>query len=234
MIISKFPPSKFNSLTRSILGMEVTLPWKGHASAVFLELGRLTPREGRQRHDEGQACIWLVWEWRVEKRARILYGSANSDPEIDDSIRGLRGTKIRALRLAGQIPELVIELSNGQRVQTMTMWTGDPEWNIRLPDRTYLSVKAGALCISDGDADESDIMTNKESAVFALADACLSRWGKPAFKPKAGNCANCGYYVRLDGTGRMLDYGVCAESRSPFDGRVVNRESGCPMFAGKL
>jgi hypothetical protein len=45
-----------------------------------------------------------------------------------------------------------------------------------------------------------------------------------------GACNDCVFYVRLDGTGHFLDYGVCTSPRSIFDGKVVSFRSGCAAF----
>ena len=71
--------------------MPVSLAWKGYGSAVFLELGQLLPPEGeRARHERGEACLAIEWDWRVEKTSSVLFGSSDSGPEIEAGILGLQ------------------------------------------------------------------------------------------------------------------------------------------------
>lgn len=100
---------EFEALVHPLLGQKVSLPWQGYGSAIFLELGQLQPLEtGRQRHNMGEACISVEWDWRVEHGAAVLYGSANSRPEIERGIRSLLNAEVRSLSLEGAGPELAV------------------------------------------------------------------------------------------------------------------------------
>src|SRR5580658_524949 len=63
----------FQNHVRIPQGMEVSLAWKGYGSAIFLELGRLSPpRQPRGQHEQGEACLCVEWDWRVENASSIL------------------------------------------------------------------------------------------------------------------------------------------------------------------
>jgi hypothetical protein len=67
------PLEEFEALVRPVLGLTVSLPWQGYGSAIFLELGRLLSLESpNRRYNEGEACIALSWDWRVESGAAVL------------------------------------------------------------------------------------------------------------------------------------------------------------------
>ena len=222
------PIEDFQVLIQPLVGLTVSLPWKGYGSAIFLELGKLAPlKPPRQRHNEGDACISVEWDWRVESGATVLYGSSNSRPKIASGISALQGKTIQSLAVVGQIPELIVHFSNGHCLRSMVMVTGDPEWSIKLPDGRWVYAKAGSLLMGDG----ATITTKEEQAVFALAEHTAARWGVPIAEPKRGSCENCASFEPLDGEGHLLDYGVCIAIAGAFDGRVVNRTSGCPSFS---
>ena len=218
--------SEIQSLLQSLVGLTVSLPWKGYGSALFLELGQLTPVVYRRyQHEKGEACIEVEWDWRVEEGARVLYGSSNSRPEIASGIGSLQGTRIESIDVVGDVPELVIRFSNGQCLRSMVMLTGEPMWSIRLPDGRWVRVEGGRVRF------EAEIPEPaREEGLFAVEEKTAARWGVPQAEPKPGRCADCVWYVRLDGDADLLDYGVCASSASPLDGRVVNLDSGCPAF----
>ncbi len=48
--------------------------------------------------------------------------------------------------------------------------------------------------------------------------------------PVTGNYNLCKWYIRIDGEYSLLDYGVCTNSKSGLDSKVVNCSSGCPAF----
>ncbi len=226
------PIEDFQTLIQPLIGLTVSLPWKGYGSAIFLELGRLAPlKPPRQRYNKGEACVFIEWDWRVESGSTVLYGSSNSGPKIDAGICALQGATIQSLAVVGQVPELMVYFSNGHCLRSMVMVTGDPRWSIRLEERRWLHAKASSVLISDGD--EVASVTDQERAVWALEEQAAFRWGVPAVEPTGGLCRNCASFVPLDGEGELLDYGACISAVSPFDGRVVNQSGGCSAFSRK-
>jgi len=218
---------EFQELIRPLVGLAVSLPWKGYGSAIFLELGSLAPIESQRRHhNEGEACVSVEWDWRVEAESEVLYGSSNSRPKIEAGILSLQGATVQALSVVGQVPELVVQFSNGHCLRSMVMVTGNPEWSIKLPDGRWVYAKSGCLLVGTGEASTSE----EEQAAFALAERTAARWGTPNVEPKLGSCAHCAFFVPLDGEGHLLDYGGCIAESGPFDGRIVERSSGCPAF----
>lgn len=217
-----------NLLIRPLVDMPISLPWKGHGSAIFLELGNLAPLERpRQRHQKGEATIYIGWDWRVEKNSRVLYGSSNSKPEIVDGIDTLVDIEIVHLAIQGSVPELSIEFSNGARLMSAAMCTDTSEWNIRLPGSGWVSCADGIVYSGDGAAIG---LTPVEEAVFEHAYITAKRWDVPIAIEQKGRCDSCSYMIRLDGNADFLDYGACTSAESPFDGRVVNMASGCASF----
>jgi hypothetical protein len=222
------PIEDFQVLVEPLKGLPVSWPWKGFGSSIFLELGELYfdetgVRGGRKR---GQACIWINWDWRIESERVVLYGSSMSGPKIERGIGTLAGTILRSVSLVGEVPELLLSFSNGVRLRSTVMTTGDPQWSIKLPNDKYLSAKCGVLCLDDG---ESDAEAEHEDA-SSVDEECAQRWGVPRMEPAGGDCCNCTRFIRVDGEGYLLDYGVCAEATSPFDGKAVNCRSGCGAF----
>jgi hypothetical protein len=52
-----------------MLGMEVTHVWRGYGSALFLEMGKLTPqmrRDGTPGNPKGEMELMIEWNWRIE------------------------------------------------------------------------------------------------------------------------------------------------------------------------
>jgi hypothetical protein len=221
---TEFPEEEFTRIAQPLIGLEVSEPWKGYGSAVFFELGRLAP--GSYKNSEGEACIAVEWDWRVESGTTVLFGSSNSGPKIKEGIQALRGATVQSLSVSGQVPELIVHFSNGYCLRSMVMVTGDPEWSIKLPTGDWVYAMAGSLRIGEG----GSTSTEEEEAAWDLAKRTVERWGVPSVEPKAGQCGTCAFSVRIDGEGSLLDYGVCVASDGPLDGHAVSRTSGCPRF----
>src|SRR5262245_10829694 len=218
---------EFAKLVQPLVGLTVALPWKGAGSAIFLELGQLTPVESSRRHHAaGVACISVEWDWRVEHKSSVLYGSSNTGPRIERGIAGLQGVTIESVSVAGKLPEVIVSFSNGQVLRSMVMDTGDPQWSIRLLDGRYVFARGGEVLLGEG----SSGISEEEEKVFALAESTAARWGTPLDEPTRGQCRRCAWFVLIDGEGHLLDYGVCTSSESMFDGKAVHCTSGCPAY----
>jgi hypothetical protein len=214
-------------MARPLVGLTVSLPWKGYGSAIFLELGRLTPPTSpRRHHGRGEACIAVEWDWRFEAGSEILYGSSNSGPEIESGINSLRDATIDGIALSGQVPELTVGFSNGHCLRSMSMVAGHPRWSVKRIDGRWAYSKDGKLLVGTGGSS----LTAEEESAAAMAEGTAKRWGVPASEPKGGFCSDCQSFVPIDGDFDLLDYGVCVQVASPFDGRVVNCGSGCSHF----
>lgn len=71
-----------NKLIQSLVGLPISLPWKGYGSTIFLEIGNLASLKRSRNHQDGEACISIDWDWRVECDSMVKYGSSNSGPSI--------------------------------------------------------------------------------------------------------------------------------------------------------
>lgn len=55
--------------------LPVSHVWRGHGSALFIELGELAPtrrRDGSPGHSEGEIGLMVEWSWRIEDERSIL------------------------------------------------------------------------------------------------------------------------------------------------------------------
>jgi hypothetical protein len=218
------PPPEFTS---ALAGLQVSRPWKGYGSAIFLELGELSETRGfRGGNVTGQACISIEWDWRLEFGSCVVAGSSDSGPAIHECLKLLRDETVTSIEIAGEVPELVIVFSTGHAMRSMAMLRGDPQWSIRAENGSWLYVRSGDLVVGNGTEETSQT----EQGAFELARSAATRWGVPSAASQIGDCKDCRFYVALDGTGHLLDYGCCTSSRSPFDGRAVYYKSGCAAF----
>ncbi len=228
----KIDHDEFNNLVKPLIGMTISHPWRGYGSAVFLELGVLSTRVFRGRESKsGEACINIELDWRLENDHEVICGSSNSAPEIVRHVGELLGLSITKIDFYGQPPELAVRFSNGSRLRSMSMVTGNPQWAIRLSESMWLSCKRGVLFTDDGSGGNG--LTDEEREVIDRARDAAMRWGTPSAAPIKGQCRDCSYFVRLDGDFYLLDYGACTSPISSFDGRITNLTSGCPDFSAK-
>lgn len=220
--------SRSEALTelRCLEGANVSRAWPGYGSAIFLELGELTETDHFPR-GRGEFTVGIEWDWRLESTNQILGGSSCNHAEIDACLRRLVDRRVTATTLEGRIPEMVLEFSNGLLLRSAAMTGGDPQWHISLHDRV-LSVESNQLIVAPAD------WTGKlaaEDPDFEFARETCKRWGHAPPVARLGRCLDCSAFVQLAGEGEFIEYGVCAERASHYDGRVVWADGGCDLFA---
>jgi hypothetical protein len=206
--------------------MSVSAVWKGYGTAIFLELGNLSPVDQR-RGPKGEVTIYISWDWRVEKGNRVMFGSSNSSPEMADGIATLVGLTVKGATIQGMVPELLIAFSDEARLQSAAMCTDTSEWDVSLPGNIWISCVDGVVYAGDG---SGMALSDEEEALLNHADITAQRWGIPVAAAPAGRCEQCVHMMRIDGSSHLLDFGVCTSADSPLDGRVINAASGCAVF----
>ena len=137
----------FKNFHERLLNLSISHTWRGHGSAIFLELGYLSPStklDGSAGEPTGEVSIMLPWSWRIEKPRSILGGSWSSDRKITSLLSVLRGHTVTEAALFGRLPELHLSLSNGFHVLSFMTAEGQPEWAI-------ICTSLGAtLCVKRG------------------------------------------------------------------------------------
>ena len=115
--------------------------WFGDYSALYLELGQLTPRlrrDGTPGNPNGRFTIYAGFDWRIWSPGSISGGS--NSPSVASQ---LLGTTMTLATLSERALELEVGFSNGQRLVTVSQ--GGPDW--------YVSFRSEAtvhLCVEDG------------------------------------------------------------------------------------
>jgi hypothetical protein len=143
----------FVELTRPLIGLPVSHSWRGHGSALLLELGRLRrvastrlAREARRPiNPKGEAGVMLEWSWRVEGARSIQVGSWSSDRRIDTGIAALTSRHVIDIRVEGRLPELIVGLSVGRWLRSFMTAEGQPAWTVFLRDGSWLTVERGRM-----------------------------------------------------------------------------------------
>ena len=137
--------AEFEQMTRCLVGLPISRPWQGYATAFFAEVGPLTQTykgSGRPKADLG---LDFGYGWRVEGQRSILFGSFSGRRKIHNGIKSLTSFKIVDITLSGRLPELCVQLSDGRWIHSFASSEGQPEWMVFLNDSSWLTVKRGSI-----------------------------------------------------------------------------------------
>jgi hypothetical protein len=149
--MSRHNQVEFESFAAPIVKMKVTHIWRGVGSAIFLEMGNLTPRirrDGSPGNGRGEMGLMIEWSWRIEDDTHILGGSWSDEEEWPELFRQLLGTHVSDISLFARLPEIQLKFSNGLYLCSMMTANGDPEWALfdrRKGGTKSVGVRSGKL-----------------------------------------------------------------------------------------
>ena len=144
----------------SLVGHAVSHIWFGDYSALYLELGRLTPsgrtrRDGSPTNPGGDFTVYAGFDWRIE-RPRSIFGSRDCSKGRQRTItKKLLGASVTSATVYGRLPELQIGFSCGMWLVTFGLGRGDPDWSVSFhrPSTLHLCTRHGRLSVDRRDFD---------------------------------------------------------------------------------
>jgi len=135
----------------SLINFPVSHVWRGYGSALFIEFGKLTPKQGkdgRELNPNGEFTLMIEWSWRIESRDAIECGSWSDEKLWEPSFKRLIGLHVLDISLMGRLPEIALSLSDGMYVVSFMTSEGDPAWALidhRTNGHPALISRQGAL-----------------------------------------------------------------------------------------
>ena len=145
--------AEFELFASPLVGLPVSHIWEGYGSAIFLELGVLTPsirrrRDGSFGNLHGEWTLTPYYGWRIEGKRRIWCGSSSDKDRWLRIFSRLEGRRVISVAVSGRLPEIDVGLANGLHIVSCMTTEGDPDWGLsKRSGRTVTSVgvQAGRL-----------------------------------------------------------------------------------------
>ena len=139
-------------MVSGMIGMEITKPRPGSGSCLLIEVGETKVETVKDlsgtlhEYPRGHFGFMIEFDWRVERERSIEFGSASGLRKMDRGIESLRGERIAAVKLVGEIPELKISLSSGRRLASFMTIESQPAWVVFLNfHESWIHVRRGCL-----------------------------------------------------------------------------------------
>jgi len=125
--------SAFEVVAQSLVGEPISHIWRGHGTAVFIEIGELTPstehrRDGSLLNPSGRVSLGVEWSWRIQDRRSILCGSWSNGVLWSPTFDRLRQGRVKECRLFGTLPEIELATDEGLRFVSFSTTDGQPQW----------------------------------------------------------------------------------------------------------
>lgn len=150
------PSAAFSALCDELRDIELTYVWRGYGSALFAEFGPLAPstrRDGSPGIPRGAISLGIEWSWRIEHGRAIICGCDSDKDKWQPAFDRLLGSRLASIDLAGAIPEIVLTMTDGHRLQSFCTTDGQPQWYIidqRSEAPRWFSIRQGTLHLGDG------------------------------------------------------------------------------------
>jgi hypothetical protein len=134
-------------------GLMVSNVWRGHGSALFVELGTLKPRarcDGSAGQLTGEIGLMIEWSWRIEDEWLVACGSWSDEALWARTFARLIGCTVEDLSTFGRLPEVLLSLAGDLHVASFMTSEGDPGWTLfdrRGPRLVAVSCRNGVIGI---------------------------------------------------------------------------------------
>jgi hypothetical protein len=134
-------------------GLAVAHVWRGHGSALFVELGMLAPRtrrDGSAGEPAGEIGLMIEWSWRIEDERSVACGSWSDEALWARTFARLIGCTVEDLSTFGRLPEVLLSLAGDLHVASFMTAEGDPAWTLfdrRGPRLVAVSCRDGVICV---------------------------------------------------------------------------------------
>ncbi|MBN1625817.1 MAG: hypothetical protein JW944_04770 [Deltaproteobacteria bacterium] len=135
---------EFVNVTRPMIGLPLNHAWRGHHSAIFLEIGTLK-KEKNRNHPCGKFSVMLDCSWRIESKKSIAIGSSASYDRIERQLDKLVGHSVTDVALFTALPEIVISFDSDVKVLSFETSDKQPSWSLCLPDGQWICSHSGKL-----------------------------------------------------------------------------------------
>lgn len=204
-----------------------------YPNSLLLDFGKKIeithPKTGMRYKGEwsimGEYCFW-----RVRKNDTVLCSSYLSEEESGPILKELRlGKLIKIDHKTNDDFTFIFE--NGNSIDYLCATS---------EDNVISLFGLNHFCISFNFRDKWNInekgnnaFNESEEIVNQHSFSCRQRWEKivPPNLTKSNYCEKCIYYLPLRGHFYFYDFGLCSNSKSLFDGKVVEVKSTCDVFS---
>jgi len=169
--------------------------------------------------------------WRILRGPESLAGYYDDESIIGRALEEIVGLPLRSIEIPGETSDTRLNFGQGLSLDFLEQSSKEPNWRVHAPG-WFGEIGPGRSWDQDPDSPGLDPV---EEWIARHTEACAERWA--AVLPpihEIHRCAECRFYFPLQGQFHFWDFGLCTGPLSPFDGRVVERDRGCPAFEGDL
>jgi hypothetical protein len=119
-----------------LIGQKAQGCWLGYGSVLFLEFGEPQPLDDGSKHPRGEwglSCHQILW--RIEQGNRVLAGSYDDRPVIENAIEQMNGHMLVSGEISESTGDSLLEFTDHLVLKTFVITSEeDARWSFRHRD----------------------------------------------------------------------------------------------------
>jgi hypothetical protein len=227
------PISELIVRLQALVGLSCAFAVVGYGGTLAIHLGPLVPYEAGPP-TRALRGTWRLHSdagaWRVVGDSQTLVGDLDDETRVEEILERLSGQPLVAIHCLDKNADIRLSFASAMAVEMFGASGVNPTWAVSGPD-----CEAEAGPGPHWRAYHSSPMTAHEERRSLHSEECSARWkDRVPVHNSAGQCSACTYYLPLRGEWYFWDFGLCSNSRSSADGKVVHVQGGCQEFSDDL
>lgn len=220
-------------ILNKMLGQSFCYAEIGYSGAFKIGLGNRIfydhPRLSHLFHGEWD-IITISSAWRIIKDEKIICGSYDFLEENESKFNTLVFGILLNINCTPPYG-LALSFSSGIRIEYWNQSATDNSLEILAPNNTYLELDHKGIWKESCSNIPAECLTEEEKRFVKHTEECHTRWSKSLSQCEMDECcSNCAFYCPLSGHFYFWDYGLCSNTNSNYDGKVVGVKHTCFEF----
>lgn len=212
------------------IGLKCIAARRGYAGRLRLSFGEKMyykhPKLAHRFRGEFDFGIDTL-SWRVLRNELILIGSEESEKSINSKLELIVGKSIVDMSSLNHGVRLELE---GDYIFEFFHTTSESSESVEVylnKEEKHMAYN-GSQWVSGSVHDSNNNWTEEDKVKSAFSQSTTERWKQNVPKSSdKGRCGDCAYWLRTSGEYYFWDYGICANVKSDYDGKVTGIGSYC-------
>jgi hypothetical protein len=223
---------KIKDEIQTIVSLACSKACLGYGGVLLLQLGISSKKDHEVLNKECEIRTNNA-SWRLIKGKNVVVGDYDDESCIKKELKSLVGSSIVEIKLEPMVTDIKMFFDDGLVLEIFGSSSNEYAWELSVHDGYIQALPTNVLRRIASNFTEN--MNSDEEAISSHSKACAARWEpQVSVSNTAKNCEECAYYRALQGQFHFWDYGLCTNSESRYDGKVVNIKSSCHSYNAEL
>lgn len=223
-----------NYLKLKLIGLDCWSSYLTYPNALVLNFGNKIEylNQRSEKKYEGEFNFRSDFSiWRIRDKENYLCGSYLLEEENESILQNLNLGKLLDFKQTKN-DDFLFVFENSYEIDILCSTNDENMFTVSIQNEEYVSFNQKNKWIIESLNESITSMTETENIISEHSFDCRKRWESiiPKNKNDYDFCKDCFYYLPISGTFYFFDFGLCSNSKSNWDGKVVEAKSSCEFF----